>query len=65
MTRKTWRNTILVLLLALIGAAAWGWRDFSRFGNAPLHVAAQGESIDIARGSSFKEMPCLCVGVAL
>jgi len=56
MTRKTWRNTILVLLLALIGAAAWGWRDFSRFGNAPLHVAAQGESIDIARGSSFKEI---------
>ena len=56
MTRKTWRNTILVLLLALIGAAAWGWRDFSRFGNAPLHVAAQGESIDVARGSSFKEI---------
>jgi len=56
MTRKTWRNTILVLLLALIGAVVWGWRDFSRFGTAPLHVAAQGESIDIGRGSSFKEI---------
>jgi UPF0755 protein len=56
MTRKTWRNSILVLLLALIGAAVWGWRDFNRFGNAPLHVVASGESIDIGRGSSFKEI---------
>ncbi|WP_426661223.1 endolytic transglycosylase MltG [Rhodanobacter aciditrophus] len=56
MTRKTWRNTILVLLLALVGAAVWGWRDFSRFGGAPLRVATQNESIDISRGSSFKEI---------
>ena len=56
MTRKTWRNSILVLLLALIGAVAWGWRDFSRFSDAPLHVAAPGESIDVGRGSSFKEI---------
>ncbi|MBA2078712.1 endolytic transglycosylase MltG [Rhodanobacter sp. PCA2] len=56
MTRKTWRNAILVLLLALAGAAAWGWHDFSRFSDAPLRVSAPGESIDIARGSSFKEI---------
>jgi UPF0755 protein len=56
MTRKTWRNSILVLLLALIGVVLWGWRDFNRFGSAPLHVAAPGESIDIGRGSSFKEI---------
>jgi UPF0755 protein len=56
MTRKTWRNAILVLLLALVGAAVWGWRDFSRFGGAPLHVATPNESIDISRGSSFKEI---------
>ena len=56
MTRKTWRNSILAVLLALIGAVAWGWHDFSRFGNAPLHVNAPGESIDIGRGSSFKEI---------
>ncbi|MEW9624819.1 endolytic transglycosylase MltG [Rhodanobacter geophilus] len=54
--RALWRNTILVLLLALIGAGVWGWRDFSRFGDAPLHVTAPGESIDIGRGSSFKEI---------
>ena len=56
MTRKTRRNSILAVLLALIGLAVWGWRDFSRFGNAPLNVTAQGESIDIGRGSSFKEI---------
>ncbi|MBD8873983.1 endolytic transglycosylase MltG [Rhodanobacter sp. DHB23] len=54
--RVVWRNAILVLLLALIGAAVWGWRDFSRFGDAPLGVSASGESIDIGRGSSFKEI---------
>jgi UPF0755 protein len=54
--RVFWRNTILILLLALMGAAVWGWRDFSRFGDAPLQVSAAGESIDIGRGSSFKEI---------
>ena len=54
--RALWRNTILVLLLALMGAAVWGWRDFSRFSGAPMHVSAPGESIDISRGSSFKEI---------
>lgn len=56
MTRKTWRNSILAVLLALIGLAVWGWRDYSHFSTAPLHVAAPGESIDIGRGSSFKEI---------
>ncbi|HKR75630.1 MAG TPA: endolytic transglycosylase MltG [Rhodanobacter sp.] len=56
MTRKTWRNAILVLLLTLMGVAVWGWFDFSRFSSAPLHVTAPGESVDIARGSSFKEI---------
>jgi UPF0755 protein len=54
--RVFWRNTILVLLLALIGVAAWGWHDFSRFSDAPLRVSAQDESVDIGRGSSFKEI---------
>jgi UPF0755 protein len=56
MTRKTWRNSILVVLLALVGVALWGWHDFNRFGNAPLRVATPGESVDIGRGSSFKEI---------
>lgn len=56
MKGKSWRNTILALLIAAIGCAIWGWHDFSRFSDAPLHVSAQGESIDIGRGSSFKEI---------
>ena len=56
MKGKSWRNTILALLIAAIGCAVWGWHDFSRFSDAPLHVSAQGESIDIGRGSSFKEI---------
>ncbi len=56
MKGRSWRNIILALLIAAIGCAVWGWRDFSRFGTAPLHVSAQGSSIDIGRGSSFKEI---------
>lgn len=48
----------IVLLLAVlaIAAAAWGWRDFSHFSRTPLQVGATGDSIDIGRGSSFKNI---------
>ncbi len=60
MSRTTIRGRLLPRLLALLallaigGALLVGWRDFSRFSAAPLQVASAGESIDIARGSSFK-----------
>lgn len=60
MRRTTIRGRLLPRLLALLallaigGALLVGWRDFSRFSAAPLQVASAGESIDIARGSSFK-----------
>ena len=60
MSRTTIRGRLLPRLLALLallaigGALLVGWRDFSRFSAAPLQVTAAGESIDIARGSSFK-----------
>jgi UPF0755 protein len=47
---------ILIVLLALAAAVVWGWRDFAHFGNAPLNVSAQGKSIDVGRGASFKEI---------
>ena len=56
MKGKTWRHTILALLIVVIGGALWGWHDFNRFGDTPLHVSAPGESLDIGRGSSFKEI---------
>ena len=50
------RLRALVLVLALAGALIYGWNDYSRFSNAPLNVTAQGESIDISRGSSFRNI---------
>lgn len=54
--RVSWRLILLVLLLAFAGIAAWFWRDFSRFGTTPLRVSATGESIEIGRGTSFKDI---------
>jgi UPF0755 protein len=47
---------LLILVLAVVGTGVWFWRDFSRFGSTPLHVSASGESIDIGRGTSFKDI---------
>lgn len=47
---------LLVVLLAAVGVLLYGWNDFNRFSSAPLNVAAQGDSIDISRGSSFKDI---------
>lgn len=46
----------LLVLLAMAAALFYGWQDFNRFSRAPLDVAAQGDSIDIGRGSSFKDI---------
>lgn len=54
--RRVRRGALLVVLLALLGAGAWAVRDFSRFTTAPLAVTAPGESLDIARGTSFKDI---------
>jgi len=50
------RALILIVLLALAAGVAWLWYDFSRFADAPMNVTTQGDSIDIGRGSSFKEI---------
>ncbi|RAN81302.1 aminodeoxychorismate lyase [Bacillus sp. SRB_336] len=50
------RLRALLVLLVLAGALIYGWSDYSRFSNAPLNVTAQGESIDVSRGSSFRNI---------
>jgi UPF0755 protein len=50
------RALLLIVLLALAVALILGWNDFRRFSNAPLNVTAQGESIDVSRGSSFRNI---------
>lgn len=54
--RALWRVWLVILLLVLIGAVGWCWRDFSRFAATPLHVSTTGESVDIERGTSFKDI---------
>jgi UPF0755 protein len=49
-------RVLLIVLLVLAGALILGWNDFRRFSNAPLNVTAQGESIDVSRGSSFRNI---------
>ncbi|WP_233843048.1 endolytic transglycosylase MltG [Dyella sp. 2HG41-7] len=50
------RFVLFVLLVAFVAAAGWFWRDFNRFAVTPLRVSATGESIDIGRGTSFKDI---------
>ena len=49
-------RVLLILLLVLAAALVYGWNDFSRFSRAPLNVAAQGDSIDVSRGTSFRSI---------
>ena len=50
------RALVLAVLLALVGALVYGWYDFSRFTRTPLHVTKQGDSIDVARGTGFRNI---------
>ena len=54
--RALGRGLILLALLAAAGALAYGWLGFSRFSQSPLSVQGAGQSIDVGRGSSLKEV---------
>lgn len=45
-----------LVLFAVIAAAGIVWHDYARFTTAPLAVRGTDQSIDIARGSSFKHI---------
>jgi UPF0755 protein len=51
-----WRAILLLVLLAVIAAGTWLWFDWARFARTPLSVPTAGQSIDVARGSSFKDI---------
>lgn len=51
-----WRVILLVVVLAAIVAGAWLWFDWARFARSPLNVPVAGQSIDVARGASFKDI---------
>jgi len=46
----------LIALLMVVGGVAYGAYDFNRFAATPMHVTAQGDSIDIARGTGFRNI---------
>ncbi len=45
-----------LVLFALIAAAGIAWHDYSRFVHTPLAVKGSGQTLDIARGTSFKRI---------
>jgi UPF0755 protein len=51
-----WRVILLVVLVAAIAVGSWLVIDWSRFARTPLSVSASGQSIDVARGASFKDI---------
>lgn len=51
-----WRVILLVVLVAAIAAGSWLWFDWARFARTPLTIPAAGQSIDVARGASFKDI---------
>lgn len=51
-----WRALLLALVLAALAALAWVGIDMARFSRTPLSATAAGNSVDIARGSSFRQI---------
>ncbi|PTR30886.1 UPF0755 protein [Luteibacter sp. OK325] len=51
-----WRVILLVVLVAAIAVGSWLVLDWSRFARTPLSVPVAGQSIDVARGASFKDI---------
>jgi UPF0755 protein len=49
-------RVLLAVVLIAAGALLYGWYDYSRFSRTPLHVTTQGDSIDVARGTSFRNI---------
>lgn len=50
------RRALILLLLVAAVAAAWLWRDLDRFARTPLDIASTGQTLDIARGTGFKQI---------
>ena len=50
------RTLFLIVLLTLAALLFYGWHEFNQFSASPLQVSHQKTTIDIARGSSFKNI---------
>ncbi|HEX7814163.1 endolytic transglycosylase MltG [Dyella sp.] len=50
------RVLLMVIVLVIAASVAYGWYDFARFSRTPLTLDTTNQSIDIGRGSSFKDI---------
>ncbi len=53
---RTRFSVAMVIVLLVIGSLLYGWNDFSRFARTPLDTSGKTASIDVARGSSFRNI---------
>ena len=51
-----WRVLLLVVLVTMVATGSWIWFDQARFARSPLTIPSANQSIDIARGTSFKDI---------
>lgn len=54
--RALWRGLIVLVLLAIAGGLVYGWMDYQRFAGTPLTVSAAAPSVDVAKGSSLRDV---------
>ena len=54
--RAFWRVLIVLVLLAVAGAVAYGWIDYQRFVRTPLNVSPQASSVDVGKGSNLRDV---------
>ncbi|HET6907066.1 MAG TPA: endolytic transglycosylase MltG [Rhodanobacteraceae bacterium] len=47
---------LLLIVLAAIALAAWFWSDYSRFRDAPLAVRSNDQTVEVAKGESFRDI---------
>ena len=50
------RIVVLLFVLGVIGAAAFAWFDYRRFGDAPLTIAQPDATFDVARGATYRDI---------
>jgi peptidoglycan lytic transglycosylase G len=54
--RALLRPLLVIVVLAVLATGAWLAFNYSRFNRTPLSVPAAGETIDVGRGTSFRDI---------
>ncbi|MET3654184.1 endolytic transglycosylase MltG [Dyella japonica] len=54
--RVFWRGLVVLVLLAIAGGLVYGWMDYQRFVGTPLAASTEAPSVDVAKGSSLRDV---------